>query len=71
MDKIGVERRLYTRGDNKSLLDPFKAEDPDDVKLLLDLQKDIHAQFKDYVKARRGSKPRETFVSRAQQCAAD
>ena len=60
IDKIGIERRLYTQGDNKSLLDPFKPEDPDDVKRLHDLHKDIHAQFKNYVKARRGSKLKGT-----------
>ncbi len=56
LEKIGVERRVYAQGDNKSMLDPFKAENPDDVKRLLDLQKDIHEQFKAYVKSRRGDK---------------
>ncbi len=56
LGKIGVERRLYAQGDNKSMLDPFRPEDPDDVKRLLDLQKDIHGQFKAYVKSRRGEK---------------
>lgn len=56
LEKIGVERRVYAQGDNKSMLDPFKAENPDDVKRLLELQKDIHGQFKAYVKARRGDK---------------
>ena len=56
IEKIGIERRLYAQGDNKSMLDPFRPEDPDDVKRLLDLQKDIHAQFKSYVKLRRGNR---------------
>ena len=56
IEKIGVERRLYAQGDNKSMLDPFQPEDPEDVKRLLDLQKDIHGQFKAYVKSRRGDK---------------
>jgi serine protease SohB len=56
LDKIGVERRVYAQGDNKSMLDPFKPEDPEDVKRLLSLQKDIHGQFKAYVKDRRGDK---------------
>ena len=56
LEKIGVERRVYAQGDNKSMLDPFKAENPDDVKRLLELQKDIHGQFKAYVTARRGDK---------------
>ena len=63
IDKIGIERRLYTQGDNKSLLDPFEPEDPNDVKRLHDLHKDIHAQFKNYVKARRGSKLKGTDKS--------
>ena len=63
IEKIGVERRLYTQGDNKSMLDPFKPEDPEDVKRLFDLQKDIHAQFKAYVKARRGDKLKGTDKS--------
>ncbi len=61
--KIGVERRLYTQGDNKSLLDPFRPEDPDDVRRLEELQKDIHAQFKAYVKERRGKKLKGTDKS--------
>ncbi len=56
LEKIGVERRVYAQGDNKSMLDPFKAENPDDIKRLLELQKDIHGQFKAYVKSRRGDK---------------
>jgi serine protease SohB len=56
LEKIGVERRVYTQGDNKSMLDPFKPENPEDVTRLLELQKDIHGQFKAYVKARRDGK---------------
>lgn len=56
LEKIGVERRVYAQGDNKSMLDPFRPEDPDDVKRVLELQKDIHGQFKAYVKERRGGR---------------
>src|SRR5665213_416290 len=56
LDKLGVERRLYTSGDRKVMLDPFLPENPDDVKRIKALQKDIHAQFIALVKARRGSK---------------
>lgn len=56
LEKIGVERRVYAQGDNKSMLDPFKPENPDDVERVLELQKDIHGQFKAYVKSRRGEK---------------
>ena len=42
MDKLGVERRLYTSGDRKVMLDPFLPEKPDDVKRIKAIQKDIH-----------------------------
>jgi len=54
--KLGVQRRLYTAGDNKSLLDPFLAEDPKGVERLTALQRDMHETFKDMVRARRGAK---------------
>jgi signal peptide peptidase SppA len=54
--KIGVERRVYTAGENKSLLDPFRPENPKDVERLKDIQADIHKQFIAYVKARRDLK---------------
>ncbi|MBL8643619.1 MAG: S49 family peptidase [Rhodospirillaceae bacterium] len=54
--KIGVERRVYTQGDHKSMLDPFRPENPDDVARLKDIQADIHKQFIGYVKARRALK---------------
>jgi serine protease SohB len=56
IDKIGVERRLYTSGDNKVMLDPFLPEKPDDVKRLKAIQKEIHEDFIALVKARRGTK---------------
>ena len=56
MDKLGVERRLYTSGERKVMLDPFLPEKPDDVKRLKAIQKDIHAHFIALVKERRGGK---------------
>ncbi|MBY0510837.1 MAG: S49 family peptidase [Rhodospirillaceae bacterium] len=56
MAKIGVERRVHTQGENKSLLDPFKPENPDDVRRLKDIQADIHHQFKSAVRQRRGER---------------
>jgi len=50
IDRIGVERRLHTAGENKSLLDPFLPESERDVERLTTLQHDIHAAFKDHVK---------------------
>jgi signal peptide peptidase SppA len=54
--RLGVERRVYTAGENKSLLDPFRPEDPRDVERLIAVQKDIHESFKDLVRERRGAK---------------
>ena len=54
MDKLGVERRVYTAGEHKSTLDPFRPEDPDDVARLKALQLELHGVFKDMVRDRRG-----------------
>ncbi len=54
--KLGVERRVHTAGENKSILDPFKPEKPEDVERLLSLQSDVHGAFKDLVKTRRTGK---------------
>jgi len=49
----GVERRVHASGDRKVTLDPFQEEDPDDVARLRRLQSEVHAEFKDLVRARR------------------
>jgi serine protease SohB len=54
--KIGVERRLYTSGEHKAMLDPFLPENPDDVERLKELQHEIHQDFIALVKSRRGAK---------------
>ncbi|HEV8027105.1 MAG TPA: S49 family peptidase [Stellaceae bacterium] len=54
--KLGVQRRLYTAGDNKSMLDPFLTEDPKAVERLTVLQRDMHEAFKDLVRSRRGAR---------------
>lgn len=54
--KIGVERRLYTSGEHKAMLDPFLPENPDDVERLKNLQRHIHEDFIALVKSRRGAK---------------
>jgi serine protease SohB len=56
MDKIGVERRLYTSGERKAMLDPFLPEKPEDVERLKAIQKEIHENFIALVKTRRGGK---------------
>src|SRR5271169_1250574 len=54
--KIGIERRLYTSGEHKAMLDPFLPENPDDVARLKSLQREIHEDFIALVKSRRGDK---------------
>src|SRR3954449_11739466 len=53
LDKVGVERRLYTSGEHKAMLDPFLPEKPDDVERLKSIQKEIHELFIALVKSRR------------------
>jgi signal peptide peptidase SppA len=54
--KVGVERRLYTAGAHKAMLDPFLPENPEDVERLKTLQREIHAIFIALVKGSRGSR---------------
>ena len=56
ISKIGVERRLYTAGAHKAMLDPFLPENPDDVARVKALQREIHAIFIALVKQSRGSR---------------
>jgi serine protease SohB len=58
--RIGVERRLYTAGEHKAMLDPFLPEDPDDVARLKALQREIHAIFIALVKGSRGARLKGT-----------
>ncbi|MFC5322241.1 S49 family peptidase [Bradyrhizobium oligotrophicum] len=51
--KIGIERRLYTAGEHKAMLDPFLPENPDDVARLKKIQREIHALFISLVKESR------------------
>ena len=54
--KIGIERRLYTAGEHKAMLDPFLPENPDDVARLKAIQREIHAIFIQLVKTSRGAR---------------
>ena len=54
--KIGVERRLYTAGAHKAMLDPFLPENPEDVSRLKALQREIHDIFIALVKGSRGAR---------------
>ncbi len=53
LQKLGVERRVHTAGKSKSMLDPFRPEDPEDIKRLKTLQEQIHASFIRQVRNRR------------------
>lgn len=54
--KLGIERRVYTQGNNKSVLDPFGPTKPADVALVKNLGKNIHEHFIDYIKTRRAGR---------------
>ena len=54
--KIGIQRRVYTAGKNKSTLDPFKEEKVEDIDRIKKLQLELHSDFIDVVKKSRGSK---------------
>ena len=56
IQKIGVQRRVYTAGKNKSTLDPFVEEKEEDVKRLKNIQLELHADFIKIVETSRGSK---------------
>ena len=54
--KLGIERRVYTAGERKGMLDPFRPENEDDIAHLKTIQRDMHESFIDLVKRRRGKK---------------
>ena len=54
--RIGVQRRVYTAGERKSMLDPFQPEEPDDIERLRAVQHQIHQNFQDWVHIRRGDR---------------
>ena len=56
IEKIGVQRRVYTAGKNKSTLDPFLDEKEEDINRLKNIQLEIHQDFIDVVEESRGSK---------------
>src|SRR3954471_13888962 len=56
LKRIGIERRLYTAGEHKAMLDPFLPENPEDVARVKALQREIHAIFIALVKQSRGAR---------------
>ncbi|WP_026381128.1 S49 family peptidase [Afifella pfennigii] len=53
--KLGIERRVYTSGESKVILDPFQPEKAEDVARLKAIQEEVHELFIDLVRARRGA----------------
>lgn len=56
LEKLGIERRVHTAGRNKSTLDPFLPEKPEDIERIKAMETEVHQVFIDWVKTRRGSK---------------
>jgi protease-4 len=60
MEKLGVERRVLTSGENKAFLDPFAPVDEKQKRHALSMLDDIHKQFIDVVRKGRGKRLKET-----------
>lgn len=60
MEKLGVERRLVTAGENKGFLDPFSPLDPKQKEYAQTMVEEIHQQFIDVVRKGRGPRLKET-----------
>ena len=60
MDKLGVERRLMTAGENKGFLDPFSPQTERQRQFTQEMLNRIHLQFIAAVKAGRGERLKET-----------
>ncbi|MFJ9784444.1 S49 family peptidase [Amycolatopsis sp. NPDC101161] len=56
LERFGIERRLHTAGANKSRLDPFSPEKPEDVEWLKKMHTQLHELFVSWVKERRGDR---------------
>jgi signal peptide peptidase SppA len=65
IERLGVERRVYTQGESKALLDPFLPEKEADIDIIMQVQEDIYKNFKGHVLASRGERlkmaEKETF----------
>ncbi len=60
MDKVGIERRLLTAGENKGFLDPFSPQTPKQKEYALSMLAEIHQQFIAVVRQGRGARLKET-----------
>jgi len=60
LERFGIERRLHTAGENKSRLDPFSPEKPEDVAWLEKMHTQLHELFVEWVRERRGNRLTDT-----------
>jgi protease-4 len=60
MEKLGVERRLMTAGENKGFMDPFSPVNPRHKEFVKQMLDEVHQQFIDVVKQGRGKRLKET-----------
>jgi signal peptide peptidase SppA len=60
IEKFGIERRVYSQGDNKSVLDPFLPAKDEDIQIIKNVQGQIYDHFVEYVKSRRKGKLTQT-----------
>jgi protease-4 len=60
MEKLGVERRLLTAGENKAFMDPFSPVNPRHREFVKGMLEEVHQQFIDVVKQGRGKRLKET-----------
>ena len=65
IDRIGVDRRVYTAGTRKMALDPFAPEKAEEIARLKSLQQDVHQTFIGIVRERRGARLKGTEVRQA------
>jgi signal peptide peptidase SppA len=56
ISRLGIQRRLYTAGENKARLDPFSPERPEDVAFTKKILGDLHTQFIAWVRSRRAGR---------------
>ena len=56
ISKLGIERRVYTAGEQKDALDPFRPETPEDIERIKSVQRDVHDVFIGIVKERRAGR---------------
>ena len=59
IERLGIERRVHTIGENKAMLDPFRPEDPKDIERLKSIQAEVQRMFVALVRGSRGGRLKE------------